>query len=207
MTIRRSMLLVGAGGLAVTALVVRVAVAEAPVSLTVAHGSGECTFDWTKEGVAFTPTAPGKAPGSYAVSDIKGTVTVDMAAPDPLSFARSATVDGRFKGGFTLKDAAGHFVQVSEGQGSAPAGKGEFLVKTSADGAGTRMPVYALKDASDALDPSIVSMVPPRVKLNVLPIEMVLTPEFARTLNDTFGPDSANPGQPYGICSAQITTS
>ncbi|MEV6978444.1 hypothetical protein [Kitasatospora sp. NPDC093806] len=206
MTMRRSMLLAGAGALAITALVARVALAEAPVSLTIARGRGDCSFDWVKEGVTFTPATPGRAPRTFEVSDVKGTVTVDLTAPDPISFARSATVEGSFKGGFTLKDAAGHFVEISEGKGSAPVGKGEFLVKTSADIEGTRMPVYTLRDASDALDPSIVSVVPPKVKVNVLPIETVLTYEFAQTLNRAFGPGSATAAEPFGICSGKITT-
>ncbi|MEU1307716.1 hypothetical protein ABZ419_02290 [Streptomyces cinnamoneus] len=196
------------GAAAVTGALVfsQTAHARAPITLTVAQASGECSVSWKKEGVAFKALTPGSGPSSFAFSDLVGTVSADLAyANDPVLLARSISITATFKGGFTLTDGSGHSLQISDGQGTFPFGGSSYLVKTTANPAGTRIPVYTYADLPLPA-PGIPSLLPPKVNVKITDAKVNVTPEFANALNDTFGSGTAESGTPFGSCSGTATT-
>lgn len=195
----------GAVCLAVTAVLARTAFAGAPITLKVAQGGGECVLTWKKEGVTFTPLAPGSTTSAFAVSGMEGALTVDLAAIDPVSLAGSVGLTATADAGFTFQDAAGHTLQASDPQGTYPNGILSFVVKTTADTAGTRIPVYTFSDPPPP-SLSVTSLLPPHVTVKFTGTPTVMTSEFAQVLNTTFGPGSATAGAPFGTCNGQVVT-
>lgn len=182
------------------------AAARAPVNLDVAQASGECRVSWQKPEPTFKPAAPGPGASSYALLNGAGTVTIDLAyATDPVALARSVSIGGSFSGGFTLTDAAGHTLEISDGQATTPTGGATYVVRTPAQPAGTRIPVYAYESPA-LLAPRVSSLLPPKVGVDVTEVKVDVTPEFAEALNSTFGAGTIAGGTPFGSCVATVTT-
>ncbi|MFE4974332.1 hypothetical protein ACFRAR_19760 [Kitasatospora sp. NPDC056651] len=196
---------VAVAALAGTLVLAHFAYAGAPVTLNMATGSADCTVLWTKDGVAFKPLTPGSNATAFRDADATGTVTIDLTAVgNPVTLANSVYIRTAAKGGFTLTDAAGHYVQVSNLEGSL-SGDSTFVVQTSSDPAGTRLPVYNIP-ARPQISPDVQSVVPPRVDLALSDIRMRVLPEFANVMNATFGDNSIQPGELLGTCTAQTTS-
>ncbi|MBZ4320497.1 hypothetical protein [Streptomyces huiliensis] len=188
------------------ALALQAAHARAPVSLDLVSASGQCTVTWKKDGVAFEPLAPGDVPGSFAMTGGTGTVSFDLAAlTDPVALARSMRIEGTFKGGFTYTDPAGRTVEVSDGQYTLPVGSVSYLVKSPAAPAGVRMTTHVY-DGTAAFEPTVTSVMPPKVGVRTTGLTTNITPEFAQVLNDTFGPGSVTSGAPVATCTGSATT-
>ncbi|MFC5723947.1 hypothetical protein ACFP1Z_27655 [Streptomyces gamaensis] len=196
--LRPSVILLGVLALVGSGLAAHAAFAGDPVALTVAQGSGECAVSWQKAGVTFKPLTAGQAPSSYALSDFTGTVTVDLGEKTV------GDVQAQFKGGFTLTDAAGHLVQVSDGQAAASSGNVTYMVKTSGDPNGERLPVHTFASPSQ-FTPEVASTDPPKVTVRASGVPAAFAPEFARALNGTFGPGTAEAGAPFGTCGATVS--
>ncbi|WP_171163525.1 hypothetical protein [Streptomyces sp. I05A-00742] len=196
----------GAAALAAAAITVQSAHAHAPVTLNVLQASGECSVSWKNPGLTLKATDPGHDSSSYALTNGAGTVTIDLGqAADPVALAQSVSVGGSFSGGFTLTDASGRSLTVSDGQGTLPTGGATYLVKTPAAPAGTRLPVYTYESPA-VLVPQVSSVLPPKVGVEVPEVKVAVAPEFAQAVNDTFGPGTVADGTPFGTCTATITT-
>ncbi|MET8544550.1 hypothetical protein ABZW03_28495 [Kitasatospora sp. NPDC004799] len=192
-------------GLAGAVALAHVAFAGAPVTLAMGTGSAECTLSWAKEGVTFRALTPGSAGSSFRDVNATGTVTIDLTAVgNPVGLANSVYIRTAAKGGFTLTDAAGHYVQVSNLEGSL-SGDSTFVVQTGSDPAGTRIPVYDIPTRPQ-ISPDVQSVVPPRVNLALSDIRMSVLPEFATVMNQTFGDNTIQPGDQLGVCTAQTTS-
>ncbi|MEU3564005.1 hypothetical protein [Kitasatospora sp. NPDC006786] len=107
-------------------------------------------------------------------------------------------------GTIALTDAAGHDVRVSNLEGSL-SGASTFVVRTSSDPAGARIPVYNIP-ARPLISPDVQSVVPPRVHLALSDIRMSVLPEFATVMNQTFGDGTIQPGDRLGTCTAETTS-
>lgn len=194
-----------AAGLVGTVALAHVAFAGAPVTLNMGTGSAECVLSWAKDGVTFKALTPGSAASSFRDVDATGTVTIDLTSVgNPVALANSVYIRTAAKGGFTLTDAAGHYVQVTNLEGSL-SGDSTFVVQTSTDPAGSRIPVYDIP-ARPQITPMVQSVVPPRVDLALSDIRMVVLPEFATVMNRTFGDNTLQPGDQLGTCTAQTSS-
>ncbi|MBH1934492.1 hypothetical protein I5Q34_09365 [Streptomyces sp. AV19] len=180
--------------------------ARIPVTLPVAEGGGECVMAWSKPGVSFVPLTPGTNPSSYAFPKVSGTVEVDLAyATDPVNLAASIRAALAADGGFSLTDASGHSLQVSDPQVSLPSGESTFLVKTSADPSGTRMSIY-VPSTPPSLVPEVSTALLPKLKVGVPATKVNATQDFADALNSAFGPGSASAGAWFATCSGSLSS-
>ncbi|MBD0669194.1 hypothetical protein [Streptomyces sp. CBMA156] len=194
-----------AAGIAGAVVLATVAYAGAPVTLNMATGSADCTVSWTKDGVTFKPLTPGSSASAFLDKDATGTVTIDLTAVgNPVTLANSVYIRTAAKGGFSLTDASGHYVQATNLEGSL-SGDSTFVVQTSSDPAGTRIPVYDIPTRPQ-ITPDVQSLVPPRVDLALSDIRMIVLPEFATVMNQTFGDGTIQPGDQLGTCTAQTTS-
>ncbi|MFF4923492.1 hypothetical protein ACFY4B_23160 [Kitasatospora sp. NPDC001261] len=194
-----------AAGLVGTIALAHVAFAGAPVTLNMATGSAECTLTWAKPGITFKALTPGGNAASFRDVDATGTVTIDLTSVgNPVTLANSVYIRTAAKGGFTLTDASGHYVQVSNLEGSL-SGDSTFVVQTSSDPAGTRLPVYNIP-TRPRISPDVQSVLPPRVNLALSDIWMSVLPEFATVMNQTFGDGTLRPGDQLGTCTARTTS-
>ncbi|MFJ6617933.1 hypothetical protein ACIQOW_10240 [Kitasatospora sp. NPDC091335] len=192
-------------GIAGAVVLATVAYAGAPVTLNMATGSADCTVSWTKDGVTFKPLTPGSSASAFLDKDATGTVTIDLTAVgNPVTLANSVYIRTAAKGGFSLTDAAGHYVQATNLEGSL-SGDSTFVVQTGSDPAGTRIPVYDIPTRPQ-ITPDVQSLVPPRVDLALSDIRMIVLPEFATVMNQTFGDGTIQPGDQLGTCTAQTTS-
>ncbi|MEU1285863.1 hypothetical protein [Kitasatospora sp. NPDC005856] len=192
-------------GLAGTLALAHVAFAGASVTMNMSTGSAECTLSWAKDGVTFKALTPGAGASSFRDVNATGTVTVDLTSVgDPVSLANSVYIRTAAKGGFTLTDASGNYVQVSNLEGSL-SGDSTFVVQTSSDPAGARIPVYDIPTRPQ-ISPDVQSVVPPRVDLALSDIRMSVLPEFATVMNQTFGDGTIQPGDQLGTCTAETTS-
>ncbi|MFG2915613.1 hypothetical protein ACGF0D_22345 [Kitasatospora sp. NPDC048298] len=196
---------VAVAALAGTVTLAHFAYAGAPVTLNMATGSADCTVSWTKDGVTFKPLTPGSNASAFLDKDATGTVTIDLtAAGNPVTLANSVYIRTAAKGGFTLTDTSGHYVQATNLEGSL-SGDSTFVVQTSSDPAGTRIPVYNIPTRPQ-ITPFVQSVVPPRVDLALSDIRMSVLPEFATVMNQAFGDGSIQPGDRFGTCTAQTSS-
>ncbi|GAA0416733.1 hypothetical protein GCM10010357_42660 [Streptomyces luteireticuli] len=206
-TSRTTLALTGTAVLVATAAVTGWAAhARVPVTLNVTQSNGNCNVSWTKPGLTFTPATPGTGTSSYALTNGTGTVTIDLAqATDPVALAKSVSMGGSFSGGFTLTDAAGRSLQISDGQATAPTGGASYVVRTPSRPAGVRIPVYVYESPT-MLVPQVSSLLPPKVSVAVTEAKVDVTPEFAQALNTTFGAGTVSSGAPFGSCTANVVT-
>ncbi|MFB7213198.1 hypothetical protein [Streptomyces sp. NPDC056255] len=195
-----------------SATVLTTAVAAAPISfagtsvtLSLGTGVAECELTWKRASVVFKALIPGSGPTAFRLVDATGTATIDLASVgNPIALANSVYIRATTRGGFTLTDAAGHYVQVSNGDGSLT-GDSTFTVQTTVDPAGTRMPVFNIA-ARPKITPDVRSVVPPRVNLSLSDVRVSVQPEFANAVNEALGADSVEPGDALATCSGTATT-
>ncbi|MCC3767816.1 hypothetical protein [Streptomyces sp. UNOC14_S4] len=201
------------GGVAVAAVVAaqalaRMAFAFDTLSLPIVGGVAECTVTWHKAGVAMRPATPGSVPSSYALSDVTGTLNVAgdpvALALDPARFAQAVSYTAAGTGGFTLTDAQGHTVELSEPELTAPLDGFTYVVKTPTTPSGTRMAVFGYPDPA-RLDPKLTSETPPEITVDGS-ASLVAASEFAKAVNDAFGRGSLAEGAPFGTCTGQART-
>ncbi|MBH1937663.1 hypothetical protein I5Q34_25900 [Streptomyces sp. AV19] len=201
---RRSIAVVGASVLVATVVAAQTVQARVPVAVPFAQGEGQCSVVWKKAGVTFKALSEGKDATSYPVTDGTGTVNIDLALiGDVTALAKSISVVGSVKGGFRLTDAEGHFVEISDPEGTLPLGGSSYIVKTNSSPEGVRTPVYTYAGLPE-LVPTVSSVVPPVVGVELADAQLNLTPEFARILNDAFGAGSAQEGTLFGSCAGTI---
>lgn len=87
-----------------------------------------------------------------------------------------------FKGGFRLQDTAGAFVEVTDPSGILPRGSATCLVRTSADGGGTRMKLFYY-----SVDVTKIHVSPLRAGFGIDNVVVKVNPEFAKILTDVLG--------------------
>ncbi|MER7770970.1 hypothetical protein [Kitasatospora sp. NPDC096140] len=195
----------------VSATVLTAAAAAAPfcfagtsVTLPLGSGGAECELAWKKDGVTFRALTPGSSPTAFRLVDATGTATIDLASVgNPVALANSVYIRATTKGGFALTDAAGHYVQISNSDGSLT-GDTTFVVQTTVDPAGTRMPVLNVA-ARPTITPDVRSVVPPRVDLALSDARLSVQPEFADAVNEAFGAGSVAPGDLLATCGGTVT--
>ncbi|MBH1937718.1 hypothetical protein I5Q34_26180 [Streptomyces sp. AV19] len=198
----------GIGLLTGTLIAGRLAYASDTVSFNVPSVSGECPVSWTKTGVTFQATVPGRTPSSFTLEG--GTGTVDVAgdpialALDPAKLSDAVALTVNLTSGFTLSDGKGNVVELSGGQAKAPTGGLTYLVRHPADPSGVRMAAldYPLPAK---LNPMLVSTLPVELTMDAT-TDLTITPEFAKVLNDAFGTGSASGGQTFGSCTGHAAT-
>ncbi|RLV01260.1 hypothetical protein CTZ27_12100 [Streptomyces griseocarneus] len=201
------------GGVAVGAVVAaqalaRMAFAFDTLSLPIASGAAECTVTWQKAGVTMRPATPGTVPSSYALTDVTGTLNVAGdpvgLSLDPGRFAQAVSLTAAATGGFTLTDAQGHTVELSEPRLTAPLDGFTYVVKTPTTPSGTRMAVFGYPDPA-RLDPKLMSEAPPEITVDGS-VSLVAASEFAKAVNDAFGRGSLAEGAPFGACTGRTQT-
>ncbi|MEV6977569.1 hypothetical protein [Kitasatospora sp. NPDC093806] len=200
---RRTILAI-ASATVLTAAAAPFAFAGSFVTVPLGTGAAECRLAWQKDGVTFKPFLPGSDPTAFRLVGATGTATIDLASVgNPIALANSVYIRATTRGGFTLTDAAGHYVQISTSDGSLT-GDTSFTVQTALDPAGTRMSVFDIA-ARPTITGDVRSVVPPRVDLALSDARLSVQPEFANAVNEAFGPGSMAPGDLLATCTGTVS--
>lgn len=185
------------------------AYAYAPTVLKVTSLTGECVYVSKAPGVTFEARTPAKDATwpAMALTGRSGLLNLNAdpaaVAADPASLAKA--IDMRFltKGGFVLKNAQGRTVEILDPDVRLPAGGASAVVKSAADPAGARIPAFAYA-APPTLEPKLALM-PLKATVRLMNLDVNVTPQFAKVLNDTFGAGTAKEGDAFGVCTGELT--
>ncbi|MFF9016137.1 hypothetical protein ACF09C_24620 [Streptomyces sp. NPDC014870] len=203
---RKPLVILAVAALACGGLAAGAALADTPVTLTVGHASGECAVSWQKDGIGFVALPAGSSARSIGVSDGVGTISADLSQfANPGALAKTVTFVGTFKAHFVLYNSSGGYVELSDGQATLPAGPGNLLVKTGSNPSGTRMSVFDYAK-TPTITAERASMVPPSLAFKVGDVQMSVTAEFAKVVNDNLGAGTIEAGTRFGTCSAEISS-
>ncbi|MEU7106424.1 hypothetical protein ABZ951_15410 [Streptomyces sp. NPDC046215] len=196
--------------MAITLPVITVcAYAYAPTVLKVTSLTGECVYVSKAPGVTFEARTPGEGTTwpAVAFTGQSGLLNLNAdpaaVAGDPAALAEA--IDMRFlaKGGFLLKNGQGKVVEILDPEARLPAGGASAVVKSAADPVGTRIPTFAYA-APPTLEPKL-SLTPLKAAVRLMNLDVNVTPEFAKVLNDTFGTGTAKVGDAFGVCTGELT--
>ncbi|MEU2512363.1 hypothetical protein [Streptomyces syringium] len=185
------------------------AYAYAPTVLKVTSLAGECVYVSKAPGVTFEARTPGKDATWPAVAFTGRSGLLNLKADpaavvaDPASLAKA--IDMRFltQGAFVLKNAQGKVVEILDPEAMLPSGGASAVVKSAADPAGARIPTFAYA-APPTLEPKL-SLMPLKATVRLMNLDVNVTPEFAKVLNDTFGAGTAKGGDAFGVCTGELT--